>query len=518
MAIRNPNWYNSHESRRFPLDDNATGTGDDGTRINDDVISDIRLRWPRIAGQFAYLAGLTVTDKIVTAVILAADETDSAAVPTPLAAVTIPQPVTRHRYYNFEPLYPGVGGFIAFGDPAEPFSIRFATPQQGLLAPAAATPYDKLPVSSMGKLGRPDPLTGLVKILGGRDIEVVKEQVVFDGMDYDALVIRLVAPTTNDNVLKEYSGPCNARPESRSCRKEGVETINGVAPDCDGNIEIQFVGMTAGPYESCGSEMAGVTLDQSIGIEEVCADTSPERFVGEDLCAPSVSSSSLSLSSESLPSESDPSSSAGSLSSESLSCEDLPFVEEFNGTMHADWLLKIGGTAFYEGQAVVLNNPSRRQALVWEDCAIATALSKRVTTNLQLTNAAPQVNGGLVLNYRIVDPLTNSHVEYFLLQLNRNANRVELLRFNGNGFVLENSANPPLPFSLQDVFSVEATITPAGDQVAIAAKVKNVTSPAWGQVTFTVLTSQFGNGVGGQYGVGNNRSITRFFTWGIDNA
>lgn len=171
MPIRNHNWLNAQATRRYPLDDNSTGTGDDGTRLKDDILVDLHLRWPSIAGQFAFLGGLTVTDNIITAVILAADDVETAESFTPLAAITVEQPVNRHQFYNFEPLYPGTGGFVAFGDVAENFSIRFSTPRQGLLAPKVARPYDELPIPTMRKFGRADGLVGLVKILPGPVLE-----------------------------------------------------------------------------------------------------------------------------------------------------------------------------------------------------------------------------------------------------------------------------------------------------------------------------------------------------------
>jgi len=55
MPIRNANWYNLHSTRRYPLDDNATGTDDAGIRLADDILVDCHLRFPKIAGQYAYI-------------------------------------------------------------------------------------------------------------------------------------------------------------------------------------------------------------------------------------------------------------------------------------------------------------------------------------------------------------------------------------------------------------------------------------------------------------------------------
>ncbi len=341
MGVLHHNWLNAQASRRYPLDDNATGTGDDGTRLNDDIIVDLHLRWPSVAGQYAFIGGITVTDTILTVVILAADSPESAANFTPLAVVTVRQPATEYSYYNLNPIYPGVGGFIAFGDTSEQFSIRFSTPRQGLLAPKVGRPYAELPIPSMRKFGRSDGLTGLVRILAGPDIEIVKEVVNVAGTELDALVVRLQVATSDRNPLADYIGPCGKRPESQNCDRTGIQSINGVTPDCHGNLEIEFRGLVAENYNGCGSDGAGVTIEQSLGIADVCPIRTPNRFAGSDYCHP-TSESSLSLPSEPGGGGSDSGSSGGS-EPEPLPCTDLPFLDCFDMTTpHHAWSLKLG--------------------------------------------------------------------------------------------------------------------------------------------------------------------------------
>lgn len=343
MTIIGHNWLNAQATRQYPLDDSASGVSDDGTILKDDVLVDAHLRWPKLAGQYAFLGGLTVTPRIITAVFLAADSPTAASNFTPLASITIQQPVTRHRYYNVEPLYPGVGGFVAFGDTQEAFTARFSNPFQSLLAPKVGRPYDDLPIPTIRKLGRSDALTGLVKLLPGPDIQIVKEDVEIEGETREAIVIRLVgATTTNSAILSKYIGPCGVRPESRNCTRDGIETINGVAPDCDGNLNIRFRGFLTTPFEDCG---AGVVIDQNLGIGDVCAAQDIQRFEGIDLCGVT---SSLSIydpdpdpSSASV--EPDPSESVTSEeSSEAAPCEELPFADCFFPTLHHSWVNRGG--------------------------------------------------------------------------------------------------------------------------------------------------------------------------------
>lgn len=582
-ALHN-NWMNAQASRRYPLDDNATGTGDDKKRLNDDVIVDLHMRWPSLAGAYAFLGGVTVSKKIVTAVIMAADSPDAVSGFTPLAAVSVPQPAKDYAYYNLEPLYPGVGGFIAFGDVGEAFSIRFSTPRQGLISPKCGRPYAQLPVPSMRKFGRVDGLTGLVRILAGPDLEIVKEGVNVDGVEMDALVIRLASPTTTRNPLADYIGPCGKRPESRNCDRPGIQTINGVAPDCDGNIEIAFEGLLEGPYQSCGSDGAGVTIDQSLGLAEVCPARTAERFTGSDYCDPTTESS-LSLSSEG-PVDPEPSESAGpSESSEAVACEDIPFLDCFDTGLHPSWSLKGGAygfvasdspeevcplivpcvyrnSGFYSlsslsshtslaslaslssvsvpwteeiqwgkpwqsvsssscslmvAQALQLSDTSRRNIIIWEDCGTGYSSNKKVTTQIQLTNNGVMQNAGVILNYRLVNPLTNPQIRYFLAQINRNANTVELYSYNGMQLVLENSVNVGTPFSLNDWYEIEATVTDDGAGKRISIRVSGVSVPSWPTVSFNLLTNRWGESVG-HHGLHAMQAASNFSYWRLDDA
>lgn len=531
MDALNTNWLNAQASRRYPLDDNATGTGDDGTRLNDDVIVDLHLRWPAVAGQYAFLSGVTVTASILTAVILAADTTTAVSGFTPLASITIKQPATEYAFYNLEPLYPGVGGFIAFGDVQEPFSIRFSTPQQGLLAPKVGRPYAALPIPTMRKFGRNDGLTGLVKILGGTDIDIVKDVVDVDGTSFDALVIRLQSPTSARNPLADYIGPCGVRPESDNCDRQGVQTLNGIAPDCNGNIEIEFRGMLAANYPSCGAEAAGVVIEQDLGIDDVCPSRVPTRFDGVDYCGYASSVSLGSLGSESYGSYSLGSVGGSSNSSASVvACSELPFYECFAGSIHDAWMLQRGSYQFVEAarpdeslclpestQVLQLRDTAQRNILTWDDCGMGLSIRKRVVAYVQLTDVGAQQNAGVVLNYHLVDPLTNPRIKYFLVQINRNANRVELLSYNGSNLITENFVTPALPFELTDWYAIQATVSLAAGGVRISVLVQNITTPSWPQISFQLLTNRWGDS-DGTHGVHTTQAVSNFGFWSLENA
>lgn len=543
MATTHHNWLALQGTRRYPLDENSTGVGDDGTRLLDDILLDLHLSWPQELGQYAFLSGLTVSAGLVTAVFVAAHSPTATTGFTPLAAVTLPQPVARMQLHPVTAMAPGVGGFVTFGDTSEPFQIRMATPQQGLLAPRTCRPYVPPPIAEMRKRGRADGLTGIVRLVPGPDISIVREIVHVDGEETPALVIRLRPATSTQNPLAAYIGPCGPRPESLNCDRPGVESVNGVGPDCEGNLEIEFQGLLVGPYP-CGPNAAGVTLDQDLGLADVCPVAVPGRFEGTDECGPSEDVSSSVHSSES----EGPTGPTGPPDpSESIACTELPFLNCFRHGVHESWSLKQGNMAIVaadntlapcEGfgsvfgsvfgdvfgsiwdmnsRSLRLSNPSRRNILAWEDCGLEPSINKRVTTRLRLTSLASQRNGGILLNYHLVDPITMPRIEYFVVQINQNLHRVEVLRYNGSSLVLEYFATPGLPFSLAGRYELQVTVSQAGENVLIQVAVSDVLSNSWPAMSFSMLTNRWGL-PNGYHGLHTDQAVTDFVYWQVEEV
>lgn len=320
MTARNLNFYNLNSTRSYPLADDATGTADDSRRLPNDIIVDCALRFPVEAGKYAYIGGVTVTARLVTVLIMASDDLDAEGSFVPLASITLQKPVKPFVHYPLAARYPGVGGFIVFQNTDVPFAGRFSSPRQGLLLPKCARHDHNLPIPNMRKLGRDIGLTDLITLRAGTDIEIVRETLTIDDVDQEAIVIRLT-DVPGRNVLAEYIGPCGHRPESNNCDKQGIQTINEAVPDCDGNITIVFEGMQSAPFEDDGN---GVTLDQVVGIDDVCAAQALIHVTPQDTCGDTGSDS------VDVPSDSDTSSISEFVSSTSTACGALPWCENFD--------------------------------------------------------------------------------------------------------------------------------------------------------------------------------------------
>jgi hypothetical protein len=527
MPIRNQNFYSLQSTRRYPLDDLSTGTDDRGVRLRDNILADLHIRFPVTLGNYVYVSGISVTKRLVTVTFLAATSQDTAAEFTPLAAITLVKPVIENRQYLLEALYPGVGGWVVFGSGiSEDFTGRFSAPTQSLVLAKCARPYRPLPIPSIGKLFRDTALTGIINIKAGADLEIGKKTVSIDGSDRDALVVRLTGAISNRNPLQAYVSPCFPQPESENCLKPGVEYINTVQPDCNGNITIQFTDSDVAPYRDCG----GLAVEHTAELAEVCA-ASDVPFDGpryRDLCL--TDSSSESLSSSSID-ETPPliSSISESMSSEFIICDTLPHCESFDYETAENFVIKSGLFTFEEhdspgetcdgapedsilelfNKAYVATAGYIRNVSVWEACAYESSLNKRCIVELQLTNNNAQRNGGVVVNWHVLDPYGLARVEYFLVSLDHNKSKVRVLRFTGTGFI-EEFASGVLPIAVGDWYRLEVTTTSVSPtQVSINVTTSGVSNPAFPTTSFSLVTTKF-LPADGAFGVGSNNAYTRF--------
>ncbi len=279
MTLRNRHWYVENSSRQYPIDERATGRDDADVWAPSNIIVDLQLRFPRSAGDFAFLGSITVTERLVAITIQAASSIDGTPTFVPLAVYTGQLPLETGIHYALEAQYPGAGGWIVFGDGLDQtYRGRFSTPRQSLLARRAARAYSSPPVTSLGKLHNAVELTGLVQLRALDPLELVKEERDIDGVLRDVAVLRLVQPTGAENVFSQFAGPCHGRPESDSCGDPApIEQIGNVQPDCDGKITIQFGGCAeiAALADGCG-----VVVDCALALDEAC--TAEARLPDDD--------------------------------------------------------------------------------------------------------------------------------------------------------------------------------------------------------------------------------------------
>lgn len=281
MAILNNNWFNLNSTRRYPVDDFATGETDSGIDMPNDIIADARLRFPRSAGRFASISSITCSSRIITLTFVGHEhhpnETSTSSSYSseefqPLAVISLPKPVTPNTPYPVRALTNGVFGWIVFGEGLEKgFLGRFSSSGQAVLLPKLAYSYGAYPVTSLSILDNQDKLTKDITLRGIGDLKITKESRYIEGVGTtDAMVFRLENQSSTSSIFKKYIGKCQGKPESESCMKESVEYINDIYPDCNGNININFSQNGLHQKEIVDSVLVGIALEMPLGLAEAC--------------------------------------------------------------------------------------------------------------------------------------------------------------------------------------------------------------------------------------------------------
>jgi hypothetical protein len=551
MAIRNQNWYDLQAGRRYPLDETSTGEDDNGATIRDDILVDCHLRFPSTLGQCAFVQGITVAPNLVTVVFgAAADPVSTSA--TILASVTVPRPVAQNTHYDIVGVFPGVAGWLVFGPGIEtPFVGRYSTPQQTLLAPRNARPYRPLPVTTLGKEQVATTLDGIIKFTALAPVTATYEIQNIDGSDTPAVVFRLEGEIEGQNPLQYFLGPCGQRPESGTCPKPPIETINGVIPDCDGNINLILDGLDgyeirenvlrAGQSEAVWT-CDGLDIITDIGLSEACnTGVTNSRKRRADKCNPSLGSDDQYWYNpiDKVPGTRPPDiQSSISLPEPDYSsvCATLPVCVNFIAGTARNFLVKDGLFVFdsreapdacpEEASSVGLTdlpltysahytyataNIVGTNLAIYKNCASDWAAGHTVGVELLITTDGLNMNGGLVLNYLPGYEPLRIPTTYLVATIDADNSMLRLLRYNGSQFVTEYSARLKTYVNKWYRLSARAEIAGQAAVVHVTAASLDGVAP---EVSFSVPIAQYGDPVG-QAGLFSNQSYTHFNSFRI---
>jgi hypothetical protein len=264
-------WLNANEVRRYPLHDDSSG------EVPNNVIVDARLWIPKGVGRVVFISSIGITPSLVTLTLLAAENSPFLAgtgTPgnfTPLAVVRASKPVTKFVNVAVEALYPGIGGWVAFGEGAVSISnlnLRFSTPNETQLNERCVTAYDDAAVTSLGKVNVTG-LRGLIQLSGEAGIlKTFKAFRTIEGVLREVVVIGMDLAENKLSKLRNYAGVCGGRPQVGTCSKRVVERINTVEPDNNGNIELIFEGDS-----TVGDVQQGLIVDFPVGLDDICPES-----------------------------------------------------------------------------------------------------------------------------------------------------------------------------------------------------------------------------------------------------
>lgn len=546
MSVRNAHFYSRNEGCAYPLDDAATAVDDRDTHLPSSIIVDMNLRWPEQYGRYAFVSSVTVTGTIVSVTIQAATALNASTF-SPLAVVSVPQPVELGRQYALEGQVEGCGGWIVFGRGIrEAYRGRFSAPTQSHLLARTAKAYRALPIGGLRSYDAGAAMQGIVKLNAQEPLEIVKESRDIDGVVRDCVVLRLVEDagldgniavdsdgnpvTVNDaSVFREFGGPCSGRPESRSCGDpQPVEFLDVVGPDCDGVLTVEFRGC-ANVVQILGT--CGVAVDCGLGLSSACTPAFLPNSEGK------------------LPSEYDavvitpptpPIVPEEDLSETIIESGSLPYADCFKDReaqlfsvksglwgMEADnsnlWLpcpiggyseslsTSVSGDSFVPAEAYTYATltAAGRCITVWDGFDVST-LGRRFTADVKLTLGPDGAshNAGLVINYRPHASQPNRYV-YHYAEIDFDSQQVRLSRFNGGSIQTAGSAAAP-GIVLGEWYKITVEVEPGtGNTVNITARFQSRSDAT---VDVTIGPVGFNNFYPseGLYGFGTYRAVSRF--------
>jgi hypothetical protein len=553
------NWYNLNSTRRYPIDTAATGEGDNGENLPDDVLLDCYLRFPNTAGNYAYVGSVHSTPQLVSLTFIGSPEPAVTPLPCPDVSISIsssssssssvsssssssssspvlgelaPAPVpldsvvplavlslpranlVPNQQYMVEPLIAGVGGWVVFGVGLEnqSFMARFSSVQQTMLMPRVCQAYKPLPVPSMSKLYHPG-LQDKVTIAGAGDVEVVSEQRTIEGITQDALIVRLRAtPDGEEEILSQFVGPCGGRPESGTCSKLAIETINTVEPDCSGNLVIDWTGTCVEVGTDDTNE--GQIIDFCIGLSSACLDDNFGLLTFINTCSDELRFPAGVGPGDFLPPDPVPVPGLPSISISEMSCSNLPITESLTDGNARDFTVASGSFAF-QGGIYTSTDPGRRNVSIWPNCGYDSVEEKVATLDLRLnftaTTAATSDNGGLIFGFTETGTTTSVQQSYYIAEIDKFTDTFRIKYWTGTHFV-EVAASPPgaLGLTYGTDYTIEVSLTSASPTLTdVTAVLKAGVSPL---VTISPSLNNLKD-TDIWFGLGANRSITQFLVF-----
>lgn len=559
MSIRNNHWYNLNEQRNYPITDTASCLSDRGVRLPNDIIQDLRIRWPSSLGQFAYIGALSVTEHIVTVLIEAAKTVDNNPdEATLIAAVSVPKSeLVAGQTLNLQPFADYVGGFITLGNFGDQlYSGIFNSPLQTGLAPRAARYTRVPPVPSISVDNSAVSLSGVVNLTAVPPLSITKETKVIAGVEYDnVIVFNLFQETANlqdtataDSVFSTFAGDCGNRIGARTCPDpQPIESINGISPDCDGVLTLEFSGCA---IVGRNTEDCGVVVDCSLGLSSSCDPPYLPTF--EDGILPVELGSLLNTEVPTPPEVVIPV--ENSISESVTTILSLPYCDTFDDGIaygfsvlgdasygiisddspnESNCCLGAGGNYgcsqsesngwVYDGSAVASSyGPIVSSAETKKNISLFTSdvqtLFRKYSTDLKIVSniGGSLQNAGILVNYRILD---SGLVTYFLALVDVTNSKFGIYYYNGVSLV-PISETEIISLAIDEWYTVtlKSYVDESAVQVNFVATIQGVTTPSINATITTSTPSSTWVSDSGNAGLYTNRSKGYFSYWRIDEA
>jgi len=240
MTPRHIEWENETASWQYPLAADTTVISDSGESLPANLLTDLLVYYATEDTQpVLKLSSVRVSPALLSVAISAYDTSGTTPVSRGLLTLTIPRgEFEPYRPYPMDPLRPGVGGIITFGDiswPSTPVLYLFGTLMDGQiraqLDDSVVRVFEASHITKIVDANSGDALTGIVELSLP---DIVAATITKTPAGYNVTL----SLTQQGNQL--LATVCNAGTSATACGTPIVQSINGVSPNDQGEILIKF--------------------------------------------------------------------------------------------------------------------------------------------------------------------------------------------------------------------------------------------------------------------------------------
>ena len=223
-------WYNENELRAYPIAETATRLDDNGQQLQDQLIVDMSIVVPSTYTSVR-ISSVNLTQQIAAIGI-------SSGTTGLLIGTFARNTLKPYQAFQLTAVANNVSGWIVFGNAVTEVIggtyHRFATVGQSRVEQRALHYINPPGVRRFLKYGgRPDTwLEGDVRLTCNSALKIVKN---------GAALVPTVDVQLDPAVAQNFAGPCVQVASKDNCGCPPIRKINGVGPDVNGKITIEFI-------------------------------------------------------------------------------------------------------------------------------------------------------------------------------------------------------------------------------------------------------------------------------------
>lgn len=271
MHVAGIAWYNANEGRNFPIEDLASLSSTSGEVLPTDLIVDLNVSTPDLGIDYIYVSSVTVSEFLVS-VTLGCVLNGKAS---PLAAVSVERNINQvHRNLRLDSYLDGAVGWIVLGRGVINRVGRwvFSSPSNTRVLPRCLHVFTHEGVTSLKAYNSASELRGTVDVLSSdpQILRIYRDVRDINGTKTNCIVFGLNTLNESVDTLQRYVGECFNSPDSETCARSSIYSINHATPDCSGTVYIDIEEIPDNGMITPRRVGSNLFLDYLVGLGSVC--------------------------------------------------------------------------------------------------------------------------------------------------------------------------------------------------------------------------------------------------------